>query len=477
MIQSDAEKLRFLWRSKDVKSLCKLFFNVNLTKNQEVIVKNIVFNESKRIVISCMTRYGKSWSVSLGILLWILRNKGKKVVIVAPTNEKTTIIRNYIANFTSYSPVFSNLIDIDKTGVERIRKEVSKRRITWKNGVEMRTLSAEGKGEQLMGFGADLVVVDEICDIDLEVYHSKILRMLGDSNDSCFVGIGNPWHKNSPMWEEWINPNWLKIQIGFDIALKEGRITEDFINEQKQVLTEQEFQILYKAEFPEEEPDSLISWSWVNNAIGKKFDVFEEFEVFAGVDVAEQGNDLTVVTIGRKNLKTNDYVIDCIESWGKIDLMPTVARILPLISQYNVQKIRVDATGVGSGVYSRLEEIRREGKIKCKVESFKGGLTPSTDEFKQRFLNLKAEAYWHLRRLFEEGKISIPKHNVLIEQLTKMKWELTSSEKIRIMSPGQKEGDTAIEKSPDFSDSLNISVFYDVKTPMSFFALNFNKVK
>ena len=47
------------------------------------------------------------------------------------------------------------LLDLDRSGKERkIRKEVSKRRMTWKNGVEMRTLSAEGQGEQLMGFGA-----------------------------------------------------------------------------------------------------------------------------------------------------------------------------------------------------------------------------------------------------------------------------------------------------------------------------------
>lgn len=463
------EVLGDFFAKENVKALCEYFFDVTLTPSQEEIVKSIAFAHSKRTIISCMTRYGKSYCVSMAILLWILRNPNKKVAIIAPTNEKTTIIRNYMAFFIARSHVFSSMLDMERTGIAKIQKEVSKKRMTWKNGVELRTLSAEGQGSQLMGFGAHLIIVDEECDIDYEVYRSKITRMLGEGPEAAYVGIGNPHHRDNQMWQHWIDPGWTQIHIGWQTAIKEGRVTQEFIDEQREQLTSREFEVLYEANFPETSEDALIDYVWIERAY-KDTRVYkktlwvepgqEDLEVIAGVDVAELGNDLTVVTIVHKNKRLNTYKVVYIASWGKVDLMPTVSKILPLLREYGVQKVIVDATGVGSGVYSRLEEIKREGKIKIRVEAFKGGMSPTTNENKERFMNIKAESYWHLRKLFEESKISILPYPTLVSQLNKMKWELTSSEKIRIRDPGTKQGDTAEQKSPDFSDSLNIACWH-----------------
>ena len=101
------------------------------------------------------------------------------------------------------------------------------------------------------------------------------------------------------------------------------------------------------------------------------------------------------------------------------------------------------------------------------VEAHKGGLSPSTSVAKERFLNCKAESYWHLRKLFEDGKMSILSHRDLVKQLALMRWEMTSSEKIKIVDPS--------EKSPDFSDSLNIAVWVGGKPSLVFGNLEGNK--
>lgn len=464
------------WNAKDVKTLCKIYFGEELTALQQEIVRTVAYTEHHRVTICCMTRYGKSWSVSMGILLWIAMNPGKRIAIIAPTTDKTSIIRNYLAAFAVRSTFFLGLLDLDKSGAERIRKEVSRTRMTWKNGVEMRTLSAEGQGEALMGFGADLVVCDESCLINYEVYRSKISRMLGDNHDSAYVEIGNPLHRDNHFWEHWKNPDWHHVHIGYEEAEKEGRISKAFIDEQRATLTEREFEILYKADFPSTSTDALINWEWIERAHKARGEppTGPDVEVVAGVDVAEQGNDLSVVTIGLRNKVEKTYYITHIESWGKTDLMPTVARITPLLQAHKVDVVRVDATGVGSGVYSRLDELKREGRFKARVEAFKGGLSPSNNRSKERFLNLKAESYWHTRSLFEEGKVTIPPHRDLVNQLSKMKWEMTSSEKIRIRDPGDKEGDTSEQKSPDFSDSLNI-MLCNVIAPLTMGHLSFSK--
>jgi hypothetical protein len=469
--------LKNWFRHKNVLALCKYFFNEELTPGQEEIVRTIAFAEHKRVVISCMTRYGKSWAVSMGILIWIAQNTNKKLGIIAPTIEKTTIIRNYIAFFVTRSPFFLGLLDLDKRGVDRIRKEVSKRRMTWKNGIEMRTLSAEGQGEQLMGFGFDILIVDESCDIDYEVYLAKITRMLGENPEAVYVEIGNPWHRDNHMWQHWINPTWLRIHIGYEEAVEEGRISQEFVEEQRSQLPERIFKILYEAEFPEESEDQLIKYAWIQAATKRIF-IFNDAEPLIkriGADIARGGNDSTVLTSGIKQL--GHYMAQYIEEHHQEDTMQTTGRIIGLNDRLNADEAIIDTTGVGGGVTDRLNELKKEGKFKPKVLVYMGGQQPSTDKAKERFLNQKAEAYFHLRDLFEHGNISIPKHPKLIDQLSKMKWELTSANKIRIRDPGEKEGDTAEQKSPDFADSLCYFCWEGSKPAFASMMVSFGKDK
>lgn len=430
-----------------------------------------------------MTRYGKSYSVALGICLFILRNENKRIGIIAPTNEKTGIIRNYIADFVVKCPYLLDLLDINKKGIERIRKEVSRRRMTWRNGIEMRTLSAEGEGEQLMGFGFDKIIVDEECDIKFEVYRAKITRMLGDNPNSVYIAIGNPWHRDNQFWEHWTNPNWFKIHIGYETALKEGRITESFVQEQKEMLTDREFQILYKAEFPEESEDQLIKSVWIKNA-QRDFPLEVMGSRKLGVDVARTGMDSTVLTYGIRT-DSGEHFVKGIEEHNQEDTMQTVSRILALNQKIDFDKIIIDTNGLGAGVTDRMKEAKREGRVRAEILGFMGGQSsvqefkrqnaPDKREIRNRFLNTKSEAYFKLRGLFEEGRITIPKHPKLIDQLHKMKWELTTNEKIRILDPGESEKDTAEQKSPDFADSLCYFCWEGTKPPLITGFINLGK--
>lgn len=443
------------FKKKEIYQIVKYFFDVELTKTQQKIVKKIAYKENNRIVISCMTRYGKSYSVAIGVLLWILRHQNKKVAIVAPTNEKTTIIRNYIAEFIIKSPTFMYLLDLEKSGKDSIRKEVSKKRMTWKNGIEMRTLSAEGTGTALMGFGADLVIVDETCDIKYEVYRAKISRMLGDHpDDSVYIEIGNPWHRDNQMWQHWNSSRFEKIHIGWKDAIKEKRTTKEFIEEQRLELTPAEFKVLYEADFPKESEDQLIKLDWINKAIRE--DPQEYGDLRLGVDVARFGKDLTVITQGYKFKSL--YVITKIDHYSKQDTMETVGRILKILEEKTIKRICIDTDGLGGGVSDRLMELKLENKINANIIQFHGGKSPVGDDYSQekrtRFTNRKAQAYFYLREQFEKGNIIIPDHLKLKDQLSKMKWQFTSSQKIKILDPGEAKEDTSEKKSPDFADSL-----------------------
>lgn len=490
----------------DAKALCKLLFTQDPTDTQVEVIREIAFGEHKRIIILAHTRYGKTYAVALAVLLYIIFNEKKKIGLIAPIREQTGILRNYIADFCVQSPVFRSLIDLDLTGLDRLKKEVSKNRITFKNGCSLQVLSAEGEATRLMGWGFDLVILDESCLIGAEVYRQKISRMLGDSPEAILVDIGNPWNRNNHFYKHWLDPGFKKIHIGYETGLKEGRITQEFVDEQRSVLTANEFRILYEANFPEESEDALLRTVWIEDALKRKFDfdsaakkeqslraLIEEklkigegeptiipemeklgmqqencFEIISkvkeksteslipvpkivmGLDVAEMGLDSTVLTVCRTF--ENKFELIAVYSWDKKDTMVTAGKVDELCRKHNPSVINVDATGVGSGVASRLQELHWPAR------AIKVGMSPTTDRAKERFQNLKAEYYWRMRDIFEQGNVSIIETGRLREELSSMRYEFGSTRKIRIVDP---------EKSPDFSDSLMLCL----NTNTGFFAM------
>ena len=66
------------------------------------------------------------------------------------------------------------------------------------------------------------------------------------------------------------------------------------------------------------------------------------------------------------------------------------------------------------------------------VVAYNGGEAPYD---KERFVNARAEDYWNLRELFENGEIDIDElDDVLAAQLGSLKWTLDSRGRIKIES-------------------------------------------
>jgi len=434
---------------KDVKSLVKLFFDIKLTPKQEEIVRIIAYSEHKRVVISAMTRWGKSMSVSLGILLYILFNENKKIRLIAPTYDQTSILRNYIAENIVKCSLLMEILEIETRGVERIKKEVSKKRMTFKNGCEFMLLSAEGEAKRLLGFGGDLIVLDEGCLIDEEVYRTKISRMLGDRPNSTLIEIGNPWNRDNQMWKHWIDPKFKKIHISWKKALEEKRTTNEFIEEQRERLTSREFQILYEAEFPEESEDSLFKLRDIQNSFKAPINIQKGTKIIS-CDVADRGGDRTVIMKGFS--KNNRWQITEVYAEDVSDNMQVAGRIVNKHKEFKADRIHIDRIGVGAGVLSRVKEVLKNSKVKVKGCHF--GETANNSD---RFLNQKAENYFKLKEIFGTGRIKIIPNkwkDYIINDLTKMKWELTSAGKVKIIDP---------DKSPDFADALVYFIWSDKK--------------
>jgi len=446
---------------RNVKFLCKYLFDVDITPKQEEIVRSIAFSEHPRIVISCLTRYGKSYCVSMALLIYIIFNEKKRILLISPTLDQTKILRDYISFFITQHEILSGMVDLQLSGIDRLKSEVSRKRITFKNGCTMQILSAEGKATRLMGHGGDLIVLDESCLIEYAVYRSKISRMLGDNPNSTLVEIGNPWDRNNQMYAHWISHKFHKIHIGWEDALKEGRIDPVFVEEQRLECNPIEFTVLYEALFPEESSDALFKYKSVKHSQYEVLPNYTPHKRIISCDVADKGLDKTVIMWGYKT-EDDHYVVEGIFSEAKSDNMAIAWKIIDLFDDFGADYINVDAIGVGIGVLSRLREELAQDKVMINACHFGEGVGAAgketrprrgdtladrkSDSARKRFLNRKAEQYFRLADLFQDNLIYIPKHQMLVNELMAMKWELTTGGKNKIVDPE--------EKSPDFADAL-----------------------
>jgi len=451
-IQIATENLKKTVRSRNVKFLCKYFFNEDITPKQEYLIRRVAFQDYKRLSISATTRWGKTYCVSRGIGLFILMNVNRKIIFVAPQKEQSLILRDYMADLIYKCPQLADITDFDVTGIEKIKKQASRSRQTFKNDCEYRVFTAFRGGEGLMGFGlgseGGILVVDESALVD-ENSWAKITRMLGDNPaKSTIIELCNPWDRATKAYEHWIDDAYETFHVNWEDAVEEGRTTLDFIEQQRKELTPLEFDVLYNSNFPVESVDSIFNLIRIKEAEEKEPKMSGEYII--SCDVADKGLDKTVIMVGYKE---GDYYSVCeIKEENISDNMNIAGNIINLINKWvgsYETNVYIDSIGVGTGVVSRVkEEVELKGWNKTRVNPVNiigchYGETAKED--KERFANRKAEGYFRLRKLFDEGFICIPKHKTLMSELLAMKWQFTSSSKIKIIDP---------DKSPDFADAL-----------------------
>jgi hypothetical protein len=216
------------------------------------------------------------------------------------------------------------------------------------------------------------------------------------------------------------------------------------------------YQMKVLGDFPSEAEDTLIPWQHVDAATKRliNIDYSKEYERRISVDVARFGMDKTVIKV--IDVQNELYKVIHVHSFAKEPTTFTVGEVLRIDREFHANKIRVDAGGgdLGAGVVDQLMTT----EVDFKVESFvAGGTHGFSDDDKQFYTNWKSKSYDHLRVLFEQGRISIPTNDELMEQLILLRKDYGSNGKLKILDyDDELKGSDIKHKSPDFADALNI---------------------
>jgi len=471
----DKQLMEKVIREKDVKFLVRYFFKENISPLQEVLIRKIAFCEHKKLSVCAMTRWGKSYAVSRGIGLFILLNKNKKIFFLAPTNEQSLILRDYLSELVYKCPSLKEVAHLERGGDGAITKHASRSRQTFSNGCEYRVFTTHGTAEGLMGHGlgseGGVLVLDESCLIDEEA-RAKINRMLGDNPEKSYViELFNPWDRSNKSFDHYVSSDWESFHVGWREAIEDGRTTQEFVDEQRRELTSLEFEVLYESNFPSQSEDSIFDLQKINEAVERfntdmsPFNInnmngFGENNIIISCDVSDKGLDVSAWMIGEyikprgSEGEPTPFRVYEIFHEDKSENQELAGKLINLLTKYYDPKksfvINIDCIGVGTGVVSRVrEEVEKRGYQNVEVVGSHFGETPLIQP--ERFSNSKAMNYFRLKELIDEGLILFPNHSKLKKELISMKWGFTGASKIKIIDP---------IKSPDYADCLTYFVWY-----------------
>lgn len=349
--------------------------------------------------------------------------------------------------------------------LERLRQEDSKERIILRNGGGIFVISAQQRNasksiEAAMGEGAKVVIGDEF-NLIQDTTEATIFRMIaGKGPEAFYCKIGNPFYSMPPYSHfktTWESALYHKIFIDAAQALKEGRYTQEFLDEAKDKPL---YSILFDCEFPPEDVIDEKGYRPLLVSDSFKFGVTRALmlEMLAkaraegelkirpklGCDIAGGGDD-------------NAYVV----RWGKFacvagknrtkDTMVNIGEIEGLMKEFGVkdEDVSIDDIGIGRGVTDRMIELGHN------VNGVNVG-EPAKDS--ETYANLKAELNWNAKKWIEREDSRLNKNDDWL-QGTWVKYKVNSDKQLKLESKEdlkKKHG----SKSPDIWDAF-VLTFYE----------------
>lgn len=436
---------------KEIKTLLQFYFKFEgerfIPYEYQLDIADAIINKrSRNIDILATTRAGKSLILALSAELYALYNPYAKIRLIAPLDRQAKILMNYIIeHLTDNVFLLQQIPFINNRNAFRLQEQLSKTRITWRNGCEFQVLSAHGDAKRLQGIGGDLIIIDEAPNIDDKTYEMFISRMRLENPESIIVKIGNSTHKNH-FWNGWNDADHLTLKIDCWKCVEDGRFTKEeveYVAKEMGGWDTPAAQSMLLCNFVDDAMNSLFKDEWIENAIEKEIKLEKDWWFELGIDVARYGNDLTVfTTVMRDDTNIVVYAIDVVAKRGNVevaDMAISINREIQNEYKKQFEVIKVDDLGLGGGVTDILDARNMP------VVAFRASAAVRSEYY----ANKKAQTSWNLRKAFSEGRVSIPNDKRLINELRKMTYEFQSDKSIRIKDPA--------DKSPDFYDSLMIA--------------------
>lgn len=410
-----------------------------LWSKQREIVESVT--EHRRTAVRSCHGAGKSWTAGMLAAHWIDTHPPGEAIVVstAPTYKQVhAVLWEEIRKQHRTGDLPGTVLQTDE----------------WKIGDVLVGMGRKPADHDEHGFQGIhrryvLVILDEACGIPSPLWDA--VEAITTNDDARILAIGNPDDPNTQFG------NVCKPGSGWNVlsisSLDTPNLSREWVPDYMRPLLPSaewvedarkrwgEDSPVYASkvlgQFPELSEDTLIPQRFIVAAQNRTIDTVA-VPAKLGVDVARFGTDRTVLALAHGGH------IRVIESRGKQSTVETTGRVVHALREHDVTEVRVDGVGVGGGVVDQLFE---QGHPVLDMQAGAGATDPAM------FKNARAEWYWCLRKLFEDGLIDLdPDDDELASQLAALRYAYTSRGQIVIESKDdmRKRG----MPSPDRADAV-----------------------
>jgi hypothetical protein len=324
----------------------------------------------------------------------------------------------------------------------------------------VRVYTADARNSQntkkaLMGFGSPNIILDESALIPDDLY-ATIKRMLGGTKDNFFLEIGNPFYRNH-FYRNWMGKRYVKVYVNVELALQEGRFTQDFIDEMREVPF---FDVLYDCLFPDQEDEIPIGYSpLISNAVIENALIDQDLPLghdeqgklldkpVLGIDPNHGGSNFTVMVVRYPLTGFAKVVLKKQYNEDKHDITGEIGNdALQMIKEYGIDDYR---TGVDAGNGGGVADWLQARGVLVQAIQFGQAADDST-----RYANKKAEMFWEARKWLRSENGKLVKNDGFLE-LKVVNYKETSSSKLQ-MEPKADLAKRGIV-SPDTADAFALT--------------------
>jgi len=427
---------------KDPVSFLREILGVEPWEKQERIIESV--RDNANTCVASGHGVGKTFISACATLWFLCTHYGARVITTAPTNRQVESI------------LWAEIWNLYKNSKVPLGGRLLKTSLNLEEKWFALGLSTDDP-DRFQGHHAEhvLLVMDEAPGVDPKIYEAA-QGILTQTHSKCLL-IGNPTCSSGPFFEYFRNKLWNSFHISCydspaisDPEKYPALTTMKWIEERKEEWGEHSpmFVARVLGEFPVEGEDTLIPLNWCERAV-QRWHKNEKIKrltdhVYLGLDVARYGTNKTVLT---RFVDPRVEVIKSIQNRSTTEAVNLVIQEA-VSAGAKFQQVTVDDTGVGGGAVDRLRDLSYP------VIAVNFSQKPS-DPF--HFKYIRDEMYWHLRELFRSNEIEIPPNDLLISQLSAIKYKINPrSGRIEIESKDEmkKRG----LPSPDEMDSLVIAV-------------------
>jgi phage FluMu gp28-like protein len=338
---------------KDPVEFCRQFLKFNPTPYQTEFLQD----QSKRIVLLWSRQSGKSHTIAAKAIWHSLSYPKTLSLIVAPSLRQSMIlsdrIQDHLANLTP----------------QQRRKWITKQQrtqILFSN--QSRIIALPCSENLLRGYTAHVIIADEanFFQNDQNIFYSILLPMLSTTNGTL-IASSTPWNRDSVFYRFTQDTGFRKYVVTCEEAVKAGLMTQQFIDQMKQLLPTERFQREYESQFVED-VDAWLTQSLIVSCIDSNLEpyYFQDMpkgEFYVGVDFGKE-QDYSVVLVVEKFPNAAKMV-----HVHRFPLHTEFASVIGYVKSLQdrwqtVRAVYADITGVGGYI---VEDMVRSG-----IQNIKG---------------------------------------------------------------------------------------------------------